>query len=102
MYSALKENIENIVKINEYCRKVCDTIGISPEGELFSHLVLTIEPIVKLLEHRYNDTHWIDWYVYECECGRTPLEAGYDDNMRIIECVGDLIWLLEGSKDESK
>ena len=42
---------------------------------------------------------WLDWFCYENDMGGKGYPAGYDDNMRPIETLGDLADLiLEGRR----
>ena len=38
---------------------------------------------------------WLDWFVIENDCGRKAHEAGYDNRLRPIRTVEDLLDLIE-------
>ena len=37
----------------------------------------------------------VNWYVTECDFGREPKEAGIEGDMRVIQTVSELRWLIE-------
>jgi hypothetical protein len=37
----------------------------------------------------------LEWFIYECDYGRKPKEAGVEGNMRSIKTMEDLRWLME-------
>ena len=38
---------------------------------------------------------WLDWFVHDNDCGRKAYEAGYNDNIKPIRTVEDLLDLIE-------
>ena len=38
---------------------------------------------------------WLDWFVHDNDCGRKAYEAGYNDNLKPIRTVEDLLDLIE-------
>ena len=42
---------------------------------------------------------WLDWFVHDNDCGRKAHEAGYDNRLRPIRTVEDLLDLIE-AEDE--
>jgi hypothetical protein len=37
----------------------------------------------------------LNWFIFECDYGRSPMEAGLKGNMKLIRTVDDLRWLIE-------
>lgn len=42
-----------------------------------------------------DDSDWLNWYQFENGMGKKCLSAGYDDDMREIKTLEDLLWLIE-------
>ena len=42
---------------------------------------------------------WLDWFVHDNDCGRKAYEAGYDNRLRPIRTVEDLLDLIEAEEE---
>ena len=42
-----------------------------------------------------DDSNWLDWFIFENDCGEKAMEAGYDKNLKPIKTIDDLIELIE-------
>ena len=42
-----------------------------------------------------TDAEWIGWFIWENRCGEKGMEAGYDDKLRKITTVKQLVSLIE-------
>lgn len=42
---------------------------------------------------------WLDWFVHDNDCGRKAYEAGYNDNLKPIRTVEDLLDLIEAEEE---
>ena len=42
-----------------------------------------------------DKSDWLSWYCYDCDMGKTPKQAGYDDNLILISNLDSLIELIE-------
>lgn len=69
---------------------------VEPNGWLEQFLIETLE---KLIDDKDEN---IFWYVYECDYGENPKEAGYENDMREIKTVDDLRWLVELNLEKEK
>ena len=45
-----------------------------------------------------DENNWIEWFVYDNDCGRKGLEAGIKDNLSVIDSVEKLVKLIETSE----
>lgn len=78
-----------------------DGLMISPESPLIAPIYVVGETLVNTLALLANDKHgFISWFVYECDFGNKPQEAGIDGEMRLIDSHDRLRWILEANKDE--
>ena len=81
--------------------KLCDELNISPESKFFSIHNNTIENVINLIVYYIDENEveyiksTIDWFIYECDFGRNPNEAGCKDNLKLIDSYDKLRWLLE-------
>jgi hypothetical protein len=65
------------------------------------------EAIFKLLDIAVNATevslgdtaHWVNWMVYENDCGHRGHEAGYTGNTKPIRTADDLLQLIEDNSN---
>ena len=73
-----------------------DGLMIAPESPLREPMgrleQLVIEGLGRLVGDDFDS---IAWYVYDCDYGRKPKEAGCPDDMRLIDSVQRLRWLVE-------
>ena len=45
-----------------------------------------------------NAKDWIEWFIYENDCGKGELGAGFDDNFKPIKTVDDLYDVIFSNK----
>jgi len=62
---------------------------VTPCDKMQDSLISTLS----LLVEDYFDN--LSWFVFECDYGRAPKEAGLKDNMKTIRTVDDLRWVIE-------
>ena len=60
-----------------------------PYGQIEGLLLASLERIAG------DDFDTLNWYVYDCDHGRNPKEAGQLDDLRLIDSLPRLHWLLE-------
>ena len=74
-------------------------IGFAPESRLCTAINNALEALTNATAQIVGDkSGWLDWYWLDCRMGRSPLEAGFSDDLRKICTLDDLIWLLEGDE----
>ena len=80
----------------ENLRETVRDVKIAPESVLctsFDYVEASLLETLSLLVD--DDFNFITWYVYDCDYGMSPKEAGPKDNIRMIETLVDLRWLVE-------
>jgi hypothetical protein len=98
-----KEEINELISVKKHIDKVNEdlfkVIGRNPEGpiqdaihDLFNRLLVKTAVLVG------DDGGWLDWYIFENDMGESEYEAGYDNDMRPICNVDDLLWLIDYPK----
>lgn len=99
----MKEEIEKFIKIYKKREKLLDNLqelfGFSDDSSVYKTLFEQEEYMLDLLEEvLQDDDKWIEWYIYENDCGDRGFEAGYDGMKKPINSVDDLVELIRESK----
>ena len=93
------KRIETLV--DTYCKlegafdSLNTSIGLDPNSLLFNaswkafHLALNAT--AELIGDKFE---WLDWYIYENQCGTKGLEAGPKDGTKPINNPEDLLWVI--------
>lgn len=77
----------------EDCSKI---LGAGPESELFSLIFRQAQKIVDLTSTLVGDNSgWIDWYISENNFGENGYPAGYDQKIKSIRAIEDLLDLID-------
>ena len=75
---------------------VLDGLMIAPESPLYQTYWkiegLLLASLGRIADDIFNS---LSWYVYECDYGRKPKEAGQVDDWRRIDSYDRLRWLIE-------
>lgn len=62
---------------------------VAPYDSLQDCLITTLS---LLIDDNFDN---LSWFIFECDYGRDPKEAGLKGNMKPIRTVDDLRWLIE-------
>ena len=101
------------VKLVEGLRKAHDDLdgafealrqlaGSAPESRLWRASWGAFDALVQAVAMAIGDEgKWIEWWVWDNDFGRKGLVAGFGEDMRPIESVEDLLWLV-GSREGSE
>lgn len=69
---------------------------IAPESPLIDPAWRFRDLLINSLEKLVDDKDSnISWFIYDCSFGLLPKEAGYKDDMKMIDSVERLRWLCE-------
>lgn len=75
---------------------------IPPESPLLDVQYKTEASLVSALSLLIGDEFdALNWFVYECDYGRGPKEAGPKEDMRLIDSHDKLRWLIEISNEDT-
>jgi hypothetical protein len=77
-------------RLNKACNKAADAGCLDTEGELFSAIWDSFDALIKLID----TDGWLEWHLWENECGKNAMEAGYDGEMKSITNSRDLAELI--------
>ena len=84
--------------VDEVFDKVEKSLGVSfSESSDFYNTVWTaIEMGIEAVSAFMGDeSNWLTWHIYDNDCGKNHLEAGYDGKRKKICSVKDLLELIE-------
>lgn len=95
-----KETIEKFIKIHKQRELLIDKLqelfGFTDSVMLYDTLFEMEDFSIELVEEIVGDkAKWIEWFVYENDCGESEYEAGPQDNFKKIKTVDDLLELIE-------
>lgn len=95
-----KEAVEKFIKIHKQKKLLIDKLqelfGFTDSVMLYDTLFAMEDFSIELVEEIVDDKEkWIEWFVYENDCGEKELEAGRQDNLKKIKTVDDLLELIE-------
>ncbi len=78
-------------------------LGYLWEGSIWDASWFTFERYTEVMSDLVgDDSGWLNWYCYENDMGAKGHEAGYGEDLRTIEDLDDLLWLIEeGAKNDS-
>lgn len=95
--------IQTIIDAIDQMRAVAEAIGARPESPMIEAFDKVALIAVEATEREITgkDTGWIGWFIWENDCGKRKMEAGYDGKMKPIETIDDLIDLMLEKKDQT-
>lgn len=72
------------------------------ESILWENVYKSFDSHINLVKEVVGDDYdWIEWYIYDNDCGEKKLEAGYSPNLKPIQSLDDLLDLIgDGSKSD--
>lgn len=75
----LIEKLDKIIylyqKLTSATNKANEVGCLEIDGQLFNAIFITFEGMLSLIEESSNSLDWINWYIYENQCGERQLEA---------------------------
>jgi hypothetical protein len=77
-------------RLHEACEKAADAGCLGIEGELFSAIWDSFDALIWIID----TDMWIAWHLWENECGKNAMEAGYDGEMKPITNSRELAELI--------
>jgi len=90
-----RRDIDKLEKLDKRARTIWDYVGI--EENVGALIVDMLSYNLELIAKKYDDTDWIEWWIYECDYGRREMEVIINDKSSTPRTVEDL-WKLIGSK----
>lgn len=89
------QKVKTVISGYQRLSAACDkyrSIGAMEIGGLLDNAIWkTYQDMLEII-----DPHgWIGWYIYENDCGKRKMKAGYDSSLRVIDTPKKLAKLIE-------
>ena len=99
MKNKIQKYIDQHKKIEELIDSSSELFGFS-DGSKFYDYIFEIDNYMmqEVMQKIGDDSNWLDWFIFENDCGEKAMEAGYDKNLKPIKTIDDLIELIEEGK----
>lgn len=96
-FENFEKNFEPIVKFNE--EKARFDEGFSMLGDEVGFVDIghgLLESYIDFLEEVFSMDDWVNWYIFENDCGKRMLSAGYNGQEKPIKNIRDLWEVVHG------
>lgn len=94
-WNFIEKTLEKMMQQSDILDKATKPLLLCPESPLIECQSVTEDLLISALEMLAGDEfNNISWYVYECDYGREPREAGIEGDMRLIDSPEKLRWLI--------
>ncbi|MDY7025994.1 MAG: hypothetical protein SVC26_06615 [Pseudomonadota bacterium] len=95
------ESLDRLKAADNKLYELSNEIGLAYESPLVACSNDALDVSLKTLAMLAGDkSGWIEWYFFECECGKKPMGAGAGEDMRLIDSVDKLRWVVEATSEE--
>ena len=100
-----KSRIESIIEQKKAFEVVTSAMGLQVESPLNEAFYSLFHTAFIAIEHAFTgdspikdgvgNEGWLEWFIYENDCGQSGMEAGYDGNMKPVKTIDDILDLME-------
>lgn len=81
--------------IDEVHKNICLVFGPVVESPIMDAMWVFFGDMVDIVAEKIGDNGgWLEWFIWEDEWGRKEYDAGYDDDVRPIKTIEDLLWVI--------
>jgi hypothetical protein len=87
--------VGNYKDLSAACDVAHDAGCLDADGKLFTAIWVTFDV---LMDH-IDQQEWLEWYIYDNDCGAEKKEAGYGKLVRRIKTARDLAKLIVEDED---
>lgn len=87
----VKTAINGYQRLSAACDAVRKVGALDVNGELWQAILAAQEDMLEIID----PDGWIHWYIYENDCGKRKMKAGYDGKLRVIDTPAKLAKLIE-------
>lgn len=95
-WKLIEDTLRDLNESTKALYELSELICLPVDSPLLTPQYMTSEALISSLSRLVGDTtETIAWWVFECDYGDDPMEAGVDENMRTIHSFKDLRWLIE-------
>ena len=93
----IDEIVSTYNKLSNACDDAFKAGCLDIDGKFYTAMWSMFDTLLECIDQ----TEWIEWYIYENNCGTDKLEAGYDDKWSPIENSRDLAKLIVEDEDRN-
>lgn len=103
LVARISRAVAAVERVNAVYASVAGPLGLTPEGALWGAVSALADMVIAGIDDDFGgpDEGWVNWYVWENDCGAKAMEAGFDGEMRPIASVEDLVWVMLGALGDS-
>ena len=93
---ALQRWQNKMMAVDQQINALVDLLNINPESELLFVVWDLQAAYTKEIEASFGlgSNGWLEWYAHENGYGAKGLEAGKGENLRPIQTLEDLLWVI--------
>jgi len=77
-------------RLDEACDKAINAGCLNAEGELFSAIWDSFDTLTRVVD----TDKWVEWHLWDNECGKNQMSAGYDGELKPITNSRELAELI--------
>lgn len=101
---AITDYVESYQAIHELYNTLYETMGTAPDSKFWTTIFNSIDGQSRLIAKFFGDVesdqNWLDWYVYDNDCGKKGYKVTIDKTSKKICNIDDLIWAMTGEEEK--
>lgn len=94
---AIDKIIIDYKNLNKCCNAASEIGCLDSNGRLFDAIWKNHDTMLRLIDKQ----DWIAWYIYDNDCGKAEMKAGYDEKIKPIRNSRDLAKLIVKAEDRN-
>lgn len=76
--------------------QVGEIFGGQSESKFFSVFFKAFDDYESFVSKTIGDHFcFVSWYIYDCQCGESPMECEIDGKKRMVESISDLVEVID-------
>ena len=93
----VRKFLERYEKMEDSFEDIFSVFGVGVvDTKLYDGCYGLVDSCIEFISLMLDDTHeWLNWYIYDNECGKRGFEAGYYSDVKKISSLDDLFMLIE-------
>jgi len=93
--------VESKLQLDSLYDELYNMFGMNPESKYSTIVYSILGNYIDLVAEVIGDrSEWLEWYIWDNECGSKGFEAGVNDNIRSVKTPEDLLWLIDIENNE--
>jgi len=92
----IADHLVHYERLDSAFEKLEESLGCTADSPLFRTVWESFDHCTAVVAQVVGDHQgWIEWYIYENECGAKGMAAGYDGAVMPVKTISDLVRLIE-------